>query len=255
MAYCSLGDDTKVEKPPPRMPTPHNNFECDSVIHSDWGSESNESVPIEEYIYKKDIKLTPCSDVGDSSFIQKQFSILENYERNHSRSCSVSHNKKTHKCRNEDSELNDIALFLDDNNRINIKLEKYVVVEKSDIAVMSKKSRSLPRNYETNNGYHHGSNSLPRTLDSGKDFIRDMKRYGSYRPKSFNKNSNKKHGFIDKLKNMFGKKSQVHLTESQDSNNTWLYKDKNCSSRNSYTVEKVLGCVHANNYDNASLER
>lgn len=245
------------------MPTPRN-CECDSVVHSDWGSESNDSLPIEEYSCKKDIKLTPCSDVGDTTFLQKQFSILENYERNHSRTCSVSYEKKTHKCRHEDKDLDDIANFLDDNNKINIKLEKYVVVEKSDIAVMSKKSRSLPRNYESNNGYQHGSNSLPRTLDSGKDFIRDMKRYGSYRPKSHllfptkskseSITSNKKHGFIDKLKNMFGKKSQVHQ-ESHDPNNTWLYKEKNCSSRNSYTTEKVRGCVHKNNYDNDSVSR
>lgn len=264
VAYCSLGDETKTEKPPPRMPTPRN-CECDSITPSDWGSESNDSLPIEEYSCKKELKLTPCSDIADNSFLQKQFSILENYERNHSRSCSVSHEKKVHKCRNEDTNLDDIANFLDDNNRTNIKLEKYVVVEKSDIEVMSKKSRSLPRNYESNNGYHQNSNSLPRTLDSGKDFIRDMKRYGSYRPKSHylfstkskseSIGSSKKHGFIDKLKNMFGKKSQVHLTEQHDSNNTWLYKDKNCNSRNSYTIEKVRGCVHSNNYDNVSLSR
>lgn len=125
---------------------------------------------------------------------------------------------------------------------------------------MSKKSRSLPRNYETNNGYNEGSNSLPRTLDCGKDFIRDMKRYGSYRPKSHHlfpikskseSSGNKKHGFIDKLKNMFGKKAQIHLTENHDPNNTWLYKEKTCSSRNSYNTEKMR--VH--NYDNVSLSR
>lgn len=230
-----MGHD-KLEKSLPRVPTPKHCNECNNSINSDW-SESD-SVPV--------------SNNDNDNYIQKQLSLLENYERNHSRTCSVSHEKK---CKRRNEDLDDIANFLDDNtNQINIKLQKYVVVEKSDIEVMSKKSRSLPRNYETSNGYYHGqSNSLPRTSDSGKDFIRDMKRYGSYRPKSKSDASNKKHGFIDKIKNIFVKKSQVHLTENNDTNNTWLYKDKNVCSKNCQN-EKIKGC-NVHNYDDISLSR
>lgn len=208
-------------------------------VHSDWGSESNESLPSDECCAgKKDIKIVPSKDGvdgRDNSFLQKQFSILENYEKNHSRNCSVSHDKKARSRNGSDRDMDDVADFLEDNNRINCQFERYAT--QSDMWVMTKKSRSLPRNCQPGSLHHTGSMSLPRTLDSGKDFIRDMKRYGSYRPKSNSayssksKNesitSSKKHGFIDKLKSMFGKKSQVHLTtEIQDANNTWLKDSK-----------------------------
>lgn len=219
------------------------NKECDSTIHSDWGS--NDSLPLDEFCVsaKKEIKIVAVKD-ENSQFLQKQFSILEKYEKNHSRHCSVSRKQE---------QFDDIADFLEDNNRINCQLESYA---HSDILVMAKKSRSLPRNCQGGSSYNAGSLSLPRTLDSGKDFIRDMKQYGSYRPKAhnvFKRNevrASKKHGFIDKLKNMFGKKSQIHLTETQD-NNAWLHKDKkscDCDTRKTCSLRNPTYAPERHSY-------
>lgn len=224
-------------KPPvaaPRHQGVRERDDCDSVVPSDWGS--NESLPLDEPPLPR--KHTTSSK--DSTFLQKQFSLLEDYEKKHSRTCSVSAAA---------TGPEDIATLLEDNGRINARLERYVCVERaSDTERLSlaKKSRSLPRSCQSQGSYRAGSNSLPRTLDCGSGFIRDMKRYGSCRPtkthyiyqhkhKTESITSSKKHGFIDKLKNMFGKKSQIHLSDSTDANQTWLHaahedKENKCCS-------------------------
>lgn len=223
-------------------------IECDSTMQSDWGS--NESLPLDELSCggRKDVKPVPGStpkknsntvrDKTTDTFLQKQFSILEDYEKNHEQHCPVSREtevlpKLDKEGNDSDSHLDDIGHLLADNNRINAQLEKYA--GQSDITLSGTKSKSLPRNCEPSNSYHKGSFSLPRTLESGKDPFREMRSYGYFKPRShfFSLKvlrGEKRSGFIDKLRNMFNKKSQVHLTGAAEANGTWLHSNKAVTS-------------------------
>lgn len=197
VAYCCPPHEPPIAAPRHSV----QREEGSSTVPSDWGS--SESLAIDEP--------RKCVAAGkDNTFLQKQFSLLEDYEKKHSRTCSAV------------SGADDSVLVGTDVN-MSAQLERY------------NRCRSLPRNCQSQNSYR-GSMSLPRTLDCGRDFIRDMKRYGSYRPptkthyiykrKTDTITTSKKHGFIDKLKNMFGKKAQIHLSDSTDANQTWLQEDK-----------------------------
>lgn len=221
-------------------------LEYDSTVQSDW--DSDESLPLDELSFgRKDKSVTSSTSKNTSSnsgsirsrtadsFLQKQFSILEDFGRSSEKRCSVSYEMDVVKprrgpCGKSGAKLENIEDILEDNSRINNQLEKYAG---QSTLQRTAKSKSLPRNCEPYSSYHKGSFSLPRTLESGKDPFREMRSCGNFKPRSHffslkMLKGEKKNSFLDKLKSMFNKKSQVYLTDHSDSqsNGSWLYKEK-----------------------------